>query len=207
MEGNFINGYPKIDPHTGDTVKITVAGDPVEGTGWYQGVGWPGGPPPGNQRYYMSTGPFTIEPGESKELVIAVIIALGNNNIDSITELRKTADKVIDFYFTENYSVKDDEIIPIPFELKQNYPNPFNPTTTIEYTIPEVGGENLHPQQSVKLIVYDILGREVATLVNEQQKMGRYKVVFNASKLSSGVYLYRLTSGDYSEVKKMILLR
>ncbi|MDD3558228.1 MAG: T9SS type A sorting domain-containing protein [Melioribacteraceae bacterium] len=207
MEGNFINGYPKIDPHTGDTVKITVTGDPVEGTGWYQGVGWPGGPPPGNQRYYMSTGPFTIEPGESKELIIAVIIALGNNNIDSITELRKTADKVIDFYFTENYSVKDDEIIPIPFELKQNYPNPFNPTTTIEYTIPEVGGENLHPQQSVKLIVYDILGREVATLVNEQQKMGRYKVVFNASKLSSGVYLYRITSGDYSEVKKMILLR
>jgi len=209
MEGNFINGYPKIDPNNGDTVKISVAGDPVEGTGWYQGAGWPGGPVPGNQRYYMSTGPFTIEPGESKELVIAVIIALGNDNIDSITELRKTADKVIDFYFTENYTVKDDEIIPIHFELKQNYPNPFNPTTTIEYTIPSIIASGAKPSQQVNvtLKVYDILGREVATLVNEQQKKGRYKVVFNASKLSSGVYLYRLSAGNYSETKKMILIR
>lgn len=104
--------------------------------------------------------------------------------------------------------VKDKEDhAPFKFELAQNYPNPFNPTTTIEYTIPEVGDEYLRPQQSIKLIVYDILGREVATLVNQNLLPGNYEVDFNAEKLSSGIYFYKLSSGSFVETKKMILLR
>ena len=94
----------------------------------------------------------------------------------------------------------------IDFNLSQNYPNPFNPSTKIEYTIPSVEKENI---RSVQLKVYDILGREVAVLVNEQQQPGEYEVTFNqvSSKqhLVSGVYFYRIQIGDFSKTRKMIL--
>jgi Secretion system C-terminal sorting domain len=85
------------------------------------------------------------------------------------------------------------------FSLEQNYPNPFNPTTIIIYSIPREG--------NVTLKVFDVLGREVATLVNKVQKAGEYTVDFDGSKLTSGVYFYKLTLGKYNEVKKMLLLK
>ncbi len=94
--------------------------------------------------------------------------------------------------------------VPTEFSLFQNYPNPFNPSTKIEYRIPlNVKGET----SNVSLIVYDILGREVATLVNKQQKPGHYEAQFDASDLTSGIYFYKLQSGKFVESKKMILLR
>ena len=90
------------------------------------------------------------------------------------------------------------------FELSQNYPNPFNPITTIKYTVPTVGAENLLP---IQLKIYNMLGEEVAILVNTQQPAGNYEVKFDASNLTSGVYFYKIVSGKYSEIKKMILLR
>ena len=83
--------------------------------------------------------------------------------------------------------------------LGQNYPNPFNPSTTISYSLSQSG--------FVKLKVYDVLGREVANLVSMEQSTGNYKVEFNASNLTSGIYFYRLQSGDFTETKKLILLR
>jgi len=94
--------------------------------------------------------------------------------------------------------------LPTEFSLSQNYPNPFNPTTTIKYFIPLV---ETHGHASVQLVVYDILGREVATLVNKEQKAGSYKVAFDASHLTSGIYFYRLQSGSFVQSRKMILLR
>ena len=85
------------------------------------------------------------------------------------------------------------------FTLKQNYPNPFNPATRIEYAIPR--GSN------VKVIVYNVLGQEVATLVNEFKNAGTYSVDFNASRLASGVYMYSIKAGSYTDVKKMVLLK
>ena len=96
---------------------------------------------------------------------------------------------------------------PVAFELLQNYPNPFNPTTTISYTIPNVETQNFASLQLVTLKVYDVLGREVATLVNEVQPAGNYAVTFDASKLPSGTYFYRLQAGKYSAVKKMMLIK
>jgi hypothetical protein len=90
------------------------------------------------------------------------------------------------------------------FELSQNYPNPFNPTTTIKYAIPK--SVNGH-QSLVRLSVYDVLGNEVATLVNKRQAPGNYSIKFDASKLSSGIYFYRLQNGSFVVTKKMILLR
>lgn len=89
--------------------------------------------------------------------------------------------------------------VPQIYRLEQNYPNPFNPSTTINYGIPKPG--------SVVLIVYDLLGREIGTLVNGFKAAGNYTVDFDASGLSSGIYLYKLESGEFSEVKKMVLLK
>ncbi|MDZ7625632.1 MAG: T9SS type A sorting domain-containing protein [Ignavibacteriaceae bacterium] len=83
--------------------------------------------------------------------------------------------------------------------LEQNYPNPFNPTTEIEFVISEAG------QTTLK--VFDVLGNEVSTLVNEQKAVGKYKVTFDASDLPSGVYFYTLQAGNYLNTKKMILLK
>ncbi len=91
------------------------------------------------------------------------------------------------------------ESIPVTYSLEQNFPNPFNPSTTIRYQLPQDG--------MVTLKVYDILGSEVATLVNEQKAAGRYEVNFDATRLASGVYIYKLTSGTYVNSKKMLLVK
>ncbi len=93
----------------------------------------------------------------------------------------------------------------LEYSLSQNYPNPFNPTTAIQFTIPLLGGDERGGLVTLK--VYDILGREVVTLVNEQQRPGIYNVEFDASGLASGVYYCRLQSGRFSETRKMVLLR
>jgi hypothetical protein len=92
--------------------------------------------------------------------------------------------------------------IPAEYKLYQNYPNPFNPSTKIRFSIPPLEGV-----RGRKLIIYDILGREVTSLVNEQLKPGSYEVEWNASDYSSGFYYYRLTTEDYSETKGMVLVK
>ncbi len=92
----------------------------------------------------------------------------------------------------------------LSFNLYPNYPNPFNPTTKIRYTIPSAGANS---NSSVQLKVYDILGNEVAILVNKKQQPGNFEVEFNASKLASGIYFYQLTAGSYVSTKKMVLLK
>ena len=96
---------------------------------------------------------------------------------------------------------------PDDFKLNQNYPNPFNPTTIISFTIPVVKNTNTAFPIKVTLKVYDILGSEVATLVNEYKMPGNYEVLFDASQLFSGVYLTKLTTENISETIKMILLK
>jgi predicted acyl esterase len=88
---------------------------------------------------------------------------------------------------------------PFAYELKQNYPNPFNPATTIEYSIAKAG--------NVEIKVYDMLGREVKSLVNEYRDAGFHKIFFNASELSSGVYFYKISTTEFSEVKRMVLIK
>jgi hypothetical protein len=90
------------------------------------------------------------------------------------------------------------------FSLEQNYPNPFNPITKIKYTIPSVGTSLM---KFVQLKVYDVLGNEVATLVNEEKPAGSYEVEFDASGLSSGIYFYKLQAGSFIDTRKMLLLK
>lgn len=89
--------------------------------------------------------------------------------------------------------------LPNSFSLEQNYPNPFNPSTTISYSVPKTN--------FVTLKIFDGLGREVTTLVNENKLPGKYEIKFNGTKLSSGVYLYQMTAGNFVETKKLILMK
>ena len=102
--------------------------------------------------------------------------------------------------YAEITDVKDfSESLISNYVLYNNYPNPFNPNTSIEYAIPSNG--------FVSLIVYNMLGREISKLVNEQKSAGKYKVDFNAENLSSGIYFYKIKSGSFNQVKKMLLLK
>ncbi|VAX27816.1 Multicopper oxidase [hydrothermal vent metagenome] len=102
-------------------------------------------------------------------------------------------------------SVEEENASPEGFALHQNYPNPFNPSTTIKYSIPDVTSS--FSSSKVILKVYDVLGKGVTTLVNKQQSPGNYSVVFNASGFPSGLYVYKLQAGNFSAVKKMMLLK
>jgi len=97
------------------------------------------------------------------------------------------------------YVEKYESLIPVEYALRQNYPNPFNPATTIVY--------GLRERANVELILFDVLGREIETIVNGEQDAGYYEVEFNASRLASGIYFYRLQAGSFVETKKMILMK
>ena len=101
------------------------------------------------------------------------------------------------FAYSNTINIKIEQ--PFVFTLDQNYPNPFNPVTSIQYAKAN--------KQFVKLIVYDVLGNEIAVLVNEEKPAGEYKVTFNAAGLPSGVYLYQLKAGEFNSVRKLVLLK
>ena len=105
------------------------------------------------------------------------------------------------FVFNEDKIVKVEQGLKLPttYSLSQNYPNPFNPSTKISYSIPKSG--------SVKISLYDILGREIIKLVDDYKEVGKYEIEFNAGNLSSGIYFYRINSGNYTKTKKMVLLK
>jgi hypothetical protein len=109
--------------------------------------------------------------------------------------------KQIDYNGTFEYSntIQVDVSSPQQFELSQNYPNPFNPSTTISFSVPQ--------NSFVTLKVYDIIGNEISTLVNESKAAGRYDVSFDASRLSSGIYFYSISAGNFNEVRKMTLIK
>ena len=105
----------------------------------------------------------------------------------------------VNIFYSETTEINETEEIETRFELSQNYPNPFNPTTSIEYQVSSIG--------NVTLKVYDVLGREISTIVKEVKHPGTHEVTFDASELPSGVYFYRLTNGNYSATKKMVLMK
>ncbi|MFZ1288666.1 MAG: T9SS type A sorting domain-containing protein [Melioribacteraceae bacterium] len=117
-----------------------------------------------------------------------------------------TAPRRIAFQYDENTVSVDDKIIASEFKLDQNYPNPFNPSTKIKYTIPSNVASDFSLSK-ITLKVYDILGKEVATLVNQNQNPGTYEINFNASNLACGIYYYKLQAGNFVSTRKMMLLK
>jgi hypothetical protein len=102
--------------------------------------------------------------------------------------------------FDEVMPVEGEDVqIPIKYSLEQNFPNPFNPSTTIRYSLPE--------ESYVKLVVFNMLGEEIISLVNTTQKAGRYEVTLDASDLATGVYIYSLETTKFTQSKKLLLMK
>ncbi|MCF6269042.1 MAG: S8 family serine peptidase [Melioribacteraceae bacterium] len=151
----------------------------------------------------ISAGPFEIKADST--LVVAFSLSSG---IDLNSIQNSVANSRVKYNSILTNILDEESELPTEFSLSQNYPNPFNPSTTIKYSIP-VG---VTFNTTTKLIVYDILGREVATLVNQNQKAGNYEMKFSANafaggELTSGIYFYRLTSGSFAATKKLMLLK
>ncbi|MDP2039232.1 MAG: T9SS type A sorting domain-containing protein, partial [Ignavibacteria bacterium] len=143
--------------------------------------------------FVVSGGPYKI--GANQNLKVAYVVAAADN----LAELRSVIKQSRVQYKTIVSVEKNEEKIPAEFELLQNYPNPFNPETTIGYQLPKA--------EHVTLKVYDVLGREVVTLVNEFKQAGNYVATLHATSLPSGVYLCRLSVGKFVQTKKMVLLK
>ncbi|MEW6196237.1 MAG: T9SS type A sorting domain-containing protein [Bacteroidota bacterium] len=191
-------GEPLFDPITLRTTKYAVNGNPVGFTGWVDGIVIH----EADRRFYMSSGPFNMAPGDTQEIVYAQMAARGNDRLHSVQLLQEMTYKLLVNYPKFNFEVpKPNEEIPEYFYLSQNYPNPFNPSTEIKYEIPI----DCH----VKLKIYDLLGREIATLVDEYKQAGSYSSIFSFqhSALSSGVYIYSLHAGPYFKNRKMLLIK
>ena len=171
--------------------------------------------------YYVDQFEKTIADAEAKTYAYYKITAVDDEGNES-TFSREVQAAVLDDQTT---AVKNNEEIIQGFFLSQNYPNPFNPTTTIKYSIPttvisnpqrgershnsnlEISPSGRNDNVNVSLKVYDILGRELATLVNQNQKPGDYEVVWDASTQPTGVYFYQLMADEYVEIKQMLLLK
>ncbi len=177
------------------------SGDPVTDYGWINNR-------PEDQRDLTSTGKFTLHKNEPMDIIVAYIVGRGTDALNSITVARETVQYVHEEYgrnFSTIVGVKEEEKEKMPslFTLYQNYPNPFNPSTTIKLNIANGVGQSSH----TTLKIYDVLGREIETLLNQELAPGVYELEFNASNLPSGVYFYRLNAGEFSESKKMILMK
>lgn len=170
-----------------------------------------------NDKVLLPNQSIEIKYNETVLLKINTQMPLGSNYIIDTLTIYYSYDDVHRFYdiilFTDPALTAVNKLSELlnNFYLSQNYPNPFNPATTIEYTLPESslsgGVSGGRGRLMVTLKVYDILGREVATLINETKEAGTYGVTFEASHLSSGVYFYRLQAGEYSQTKKMVLMK
>ncbi|NNG27997.1 MAG: T9SS type A sorting domain-containing protein [Ignavibacteriaceae bacterium] len=173
------------------------SGEPVNEIGWINTVGE-------DQRMCINTGPFSLEVEKPITIIVGYTMGQGIDPLNSVTAGIEVSAFVQKFYksnFDDNILTVDEEsnLVVDDFKLYQNYPNPFNPSTTISYQIPQ--------QEFVTLKVYDILGNEIAVLVNENETAGNYEVNFNASSLPSGIYFYQIKAGSFIETKKMVLVK
>ena len=181
----------EINPH------YWCSGDPVTKNGWLSSIA-------ANVRKIQSTGPFTLAKNQEIEILIGFIVGRGDSALGSVTVAKEISDETQTFSennFGYPFDLNGDHgpHYDPDFELFQNYPNPFNSTTTIRYMIPGDG--------VVTIELFDVLGQKIKTILNKFQKANRYEVKYNASTLSSGIYIYRMRVNDFITSKKMVLLK
>lgn len=206
------DGTTNIDPSNGEVTKFQLSGDPITNQGWIYPKNFTGG----GAGFVMFTGPFNLAVNDTQWIMIALTPALGNDRLESIKIMREkamllrslpydtlaygTTPYKIDYIDTTNLpDIVESEIIPEQLVLFQNFPNPFNPETTIKFGLPQ--------QEHISLKIFDILGREVHTLLDEIKDEGTYRIKFGSFGLASGIYIYRISSNNSSVSRKMIILR
>ncbi len=224
---NLMRGYSPSPPYPSSQTLIfplgkqfggfgtyNLDGDPVTGTGWIEGIY----DVAGSRSIWMMNGPFNLNIGDAAEVVEALVGGIGSDRLNSITTLRLNVKRAIIGYENFVYQMTADkiEITPFPnpelspenYVLYQNYPNPFNSSTIIKYDLPKPA--------YVRLIIYDVLGREIRTLVNEEKDAGRYEAEFSGEGLPSGVYFCKisfensfskLVNDNLTKTNKLILIK
>jgi hypothetical protein len=217
--------------------KYVYSGDPETGQGWNAGPPGTvtgavlncGGPDSlsgdvriidfyGDKKMAMNSGSknLKVNPGDTQIIVAAQLIARGSSNVNSVTKLKQLSD-VAQKYYDSNYvygiceyvigvNINSNEI-PQQYKLYQNFPNPFNPKTKIRFDVRPPLNPLIRKEGTVVLNIYDLLGKEVSTLVNEKLSPGTYEVEWNGNNYPSGVYFYQLKVNDFSETKRMVLLK
>jgi len=220
---NFMRGFKKdmspwLDPtyNPPKPTKFLYYGDPETQIGWTESKGSVkncGGTigtiiptnPGGDRRIIMTSGKgdFSVFPGESFDFVFAQLIKRGVNNLNSVTKLKEYSDLIAKFYYENEPKEEQPTLIPNEYFLAQNYPNPFNTRTKIKFGIPISG--------FVEIILYDILGKKVFSILNKYYEAGIYEIEFDAGaeriNLSSGIYFYQMNTKYYTETKKMIFTK
>ncbi len=197
---NMWTGVPFVDLTTNIQTRFPYSGDPRRNTGWLDEILDQNR----DRQFQINSGPFNMAPGDTQEVVFAQLAYSGMKQKETVTYLKYLARIATEFYNTSHSALPNNVIendkLPIEFSLEQNYPNPFNPETTIGYQLSVV--------YHVSLKVYDVLGREIATLVDEVKQPGKYSTLFTLhSSFASGVYFYILQAGEYISTKKMVLLK
>jgi len=194
------NGHDFSDTPT----TIFYPGDPVTGEFWSQ-MNMDNQGTLGYMTYetVISTGPFSMQPGDEHEIAFAIVWARGDDHLDSVRKLKHNVARLhryADFFLTPTADLLDTSLPkqPDPFGFAQNYPNPFSISTTIRYSLPQ--------PMRVRLRVYNVLGRVVATLVDEQQDGGIYEAPFEAKNLPGGVYFYQIEMDHLRFTKPMMLI-
>jgi hypothetical protein len=199
---------PFVNPVTGQPTLFWLTGDPVAGSGWVDGML----ELPGDRRYILASGPFSMALGDTQEIVGATVVGLGTTHLNGISVLRFN-DDLAQEWFNElvGWSFPTDvrppvAALPQRARLSQNYPNPFNPSTTIEYALPHAA--------HVRIEVFNLLGEQVSTLKDGLQEAGDHIVTFDGRGLPSGVYFYRLLArpidageSEFVDTKKLVLMR
>lgn len=186
-------------PNAGQPTKFPLNGNPVAGTGDIDAQG--NNPAPSDRRMAICSGPFTMVPGDTQEVIIAIVGGnsgsnTSGNNILSVEVMKN----YIQTIFPSDIEKKNVEKLPQNFTLAQNYPNPFNPTTTIEFSLPHA--------EFVTLKIYNLLGEAVATLVSDRLTAGTYKYEWSpAGGMASGIYFYRMQAGEFVQARKMVLIK
>lgn len=193
MMGLKSNGTPYT--YNSQQLKYVHSGNPIFGLGDFDNS-------EDDKRMMASCGPFDFNPGDSQSVVIKMAVSQGGNRLASISSLLYALHFPLNFP-TDIVSTELGEL-PDNFILSQNYPNPFNPTTTIHYNLPV--------KSDVSLEIYNITGQKVKILINKKQPAGSYSVKWDGTnqsskKVSSGMYFYKLSAGDFVNTKKMILLK
>lgn len=205
--------------------KFTYSGDPETNTGWTRlkgcvfdncnldSIGTIMAPAPVTDiRFTSNSGAenLRIAPGDTQRICIAQLIARGTSNLNSVTELKNLCRNVRLFYESNFPFV----VVPTPpppeipgyYSLSQNYPNPFNNQTRIKFEVPLINGSATNSTH-ITIRVYDMLGREIATLANGEYTPGKYELTFEGKNFASGIYFYRLTTKDFYSVKRMALIK
>ena len=195
LKGKDACGNTVINPVTGNPTTFKYSGNACSRTGWLDSSAH-------DIRNLMSCGPFTMNSGDTQVIVYSYNIERGNTNFQSLCQVIDNAEFLKQQYYNCFNLIgiaPTSSIVPERFGLSQNYPNPFNPVTNIQFEVPKQG--------MVKLLVFDALGREIAALVNQSMDAGSYKVDWDAADYPSGIYFYRLESGDFTQTRKMILIK